>query len=100
MVGHVNIYLVLDLSEVLSNILVAFLELLLGIFGDLSCDHGLLIFKKTIGTSKEAIEGYHLLKEAELRISRLFLALLHLDSGLDGVMDLGINLSVGHGTDR
>lgn len=80
--------MLLDLSEVLTDIGVALLELLLGEVSDLSSHHALLVLEEAVGSSKEAIEADNFLKEAELGVGLL------LRLGLDGLLNGGVDLSV------
>jgi len=94
MVVHASADVVLNLSKVVVNVVVALLKSLFGELGDSSSLHGVLILEEASLASKEALEGNDLLEESELGIGlglRLSL-LLGFDGLLDGRVDLGVDL--------
>lgn len=65
--GNLGIHLI----KVLVDVSVSLLKLLLSKLSDLSLHHGLLVSEETVGASEEALEGDHLLQEAELGVGLL-----------------------------
>lgn len=90
---HVLLNLLLDLGEVLSNVLVALLELLLSKLGDGAVHHALLILEEAVRSTKEAVKSDDLLEEAHLGVSTGVALLMGGDGLLDGVVDLGVDLT-------
>ena len=84
--------IVLDLSEVVVDIMVALLESLLGELSDSSSSHAALILEEAGWSSKEALERNNLLKETKLRFGSSLGVGLWLDCLLDGWVNLWVNL--------
>ena len=59
------------LVKVLFNVSVSFLELLFGVFGDLTLHHSLLISEETVRSTEETLKSDYFLQETELRIGLL-----------------------------
>ena len=90
MMVHSLWHVVLDLSKVVIDVVVALLESLLGELSDSSGSHAVLVLEEAGWSSKEALKRNNLLKETKLGVgTRVGLGL---DCLLDGGVDLGVNL--------